>query len=262
MQTFLKIQKNKTKTAITIFAILLMASMSLTVIPVNAQSEIGPHGFINEKSGGSIPLPSGVTPDVQFDSIAHLSFRPNPVGLNQPILVNLWMQPPIDVSHFFSEFDVTFTKPDGTQQVVKKESYRADGTAWFDYVVDQVGNWTIQFDFPGAYFPAGNYTVYAGAFFSQTSDTIVNFPQSCYYKPSHDGPYTFTVQNEQVASSAPITTANRLLDKTNFNREQRMVANSRKLPSHRHTRRRSKLASRHKHIHEQLPLHTIRSSAK
>ncbi len=204
---------NKAKTTTAVIAIIvLMASIMLTALPVQAQDEphggssgtlTPPPGVTNWHDGSSAPLPAGVTADLTLDSIAHMSFRPNPVGLGQPILVNLWMQPPIHVSHYFKDYTVTFTKPDGTTDVVKIDSYRADSTAWFEYTVDQIGTWKIKFDFPGGYFPAGNYTVVAGAFFSQTSDTIASFTQSKYYKPDVDGPYEFVVQQEMVASWPP-----------------------------------------------------------
>jgi len=57
---------------------------------------------------------------------------------------------------------VTFTKPDGTADIVTIDSFRADSTAWFEYVVDQVGTWKLKFELPGQFFPVGNYTMPAG----------------------------------------------------------------------------------------------------
>jgi len=193
---------NKTKLTATIAIVLLIASAFIVMInaPVQAQE------YTNMQEGGSIPLPAGVTPDETFDTIAHLSFRPNPVGLYQPVLVNIWMQPPIHVTHYFEEaFLVTLTKPDGTEvEFGPMSSYQGDATAWFEYVVDQVGTWKIKFDFLGAYFPAGNYTMVAGQFSAQRGqDTIMNFPLSVYYKPSSDGPYELEVQEDMVLSWPP-----------------------------------------------------------
>ena len=163
-----------------------MAFETKTSMPVTAQT--------NLRDGGSIPLPSGVTPDITLDTIAHLSFRPNPIGVGQTILVNLWLEPPTHVSRFFKEaFKVTMTKPDGTTVIVGPlSSYVGDSTGWFENTMDQVGNWTIKFDFLGAYYPQGNYTSYA-AFAGNLSAT-----QSVYYKPSFDGPRTLVVQNTPV----------------------------------------------------------------
>ena len=144
------------------------------------------------------PLPSGVTVDATINTITHLSFRPRPVGLGQPFLVNIWMQPPIHAQRMFIQaFTVTITKPDGTKDVVGPlDSYTGDGTAWFEYIADQVGNWTIKFDFLGMYYPAGQY--YNGYIVTNTSGT--KFTSTVYYEPSSDGPYNLVVNDEQAAS--------------------------------------------------------------
>ncbi len=144
------------------------------------------------------PLQSGVTVNASIDTIAHLSFRPNPVGLGQTFLVNLWMQPPIHAQRMFTDaFTVTITNPDGKEEVIGPlSSYTGDGTAWFEYKADQVGTWKLKFDFLGMYYPAGRY--YNGYIVTNSSGT--QFDASVYYKPSSDGPYELTVQTEQVAS--------------------------------------------------------------
>lgn len=156
------------------------------------------------QEGGSIPLPSGVTPDLTVHTTAYLSFRPNPVGVGQTILVNMWETPPLHVSRYFVGYTVTIEKPDGTTETITKNSYRADTTAWFEYIPDQVGTYKLKFDKPGGYFPAGNYTIHAGAFFGTTTiDIYTNFTQSCYYEPSSTGWQTLTVQQDQVFSWPP-----------------------------------------------------------
>ena len=185
-------------TAIALF--LLMASATLLALPVQAQEE--EHGGSTEgMPGGSIPLPSGVTPDVSYETLAYVNFRPNPIGLGQPLLVNVWLQPPIHVARYFKDaFLVTLTKPDGTTDTVGPlTSYYGDGTSWFEYTVDQIGTWKIKFDFLGAYFPPGNYT--SGAAF--TLGQTLNAPLGVYYKPSSDGPYEFVVQQELALSWPP-----------------------------------------------------------
>jgi hypothetical protein len=183
MQTSSKMAKT---TAIAIF--LLMASVALTAPYAQAQTAT------NMQDNGSLPLPAGVTPDETYVSIAHMSFRPNPVGVGQSILVNLWIQPPLHVVRLFKDaYIVTFTKPDGTvAKVGPLSSYLGDATAWFEYAMDQVGTWKIKFDFTGAYFPRGNYTT-PGSF---QHGANVSFPNSAYYKPSSDGPYDLVVQTD------------------------------------------------------------------
>jgi hypothetical protein len=146
-------------------------------------------------------LPAGVTPDVSYDTIAYISFRPDPVGVGQPLLVNVFLQPPIHVARYFKDaFLVTFTSPSGTEiEDSPFSSYYGDSTGWLEQTFDEVGTWQVTFDFLGAYFPSGIYTSEA-AF---TSGQELEAELGVYYEPSSDGPYEFTVQQEQVASWPP-----------------------------------------------------------
>ncbi len=152
------------------------------------------------QQSGSIDLPSGVTPDMTVQPTLGLSFRPNPVGLGQTILVNMWMEPPVSVTRFITKYLVTFQKPDGTTDTKTVASYQGDSTAWLEYVVDQLGVWRIKFDLPGAYFPAGNYTVGTGS--SQTGYSEV-FTKSFYYAPATTGWQNLTVQSDPILSWPP-----------------------------------------------------------
>ena len=124
----------KLKSTATILLVLLMASVSLMAnVPANAQLAA------EQPRAGS--LPSGVTPSITVGTIPFLSFTPNPIGVGQPLLVNIWIQPPLNVARQFSgTFQVTFTKPDGTKDVIGPiSSYLGDATAWFEYIPHQVG---------------------------------------------------------------------------------------------------------------------------
>jgi hypothetical protein len=103
------ITRTKTTAAIAITLLLVSAFLLLLNVPVQAQE------YTNMQEGGSIPLPAGVTPDETYETIAHMNFRPNPIGVNQPLLVNIWMQPPVHISHYQTGYTVTLTKPDGTE---------------------------------------------------------------------------------------------------------------------------------------------------
>ena len=107
--------------------VLLIASAFVVMInaPVQAQE------YTNMQEGGGIPLPAGVTPDVTRSTRAFLSFRPNPVGVNQYILVNLWLNPALHVSRYHKDYKVTITDHEGNEDILYMDSYRADTTAWF-----------------------------------------------------------------------------------------------------------------------------------
>jgi len=187
---------NKTKLTASIAIILLMTSaFMLVTTPLFAQEGMG------VGDGGSQPLPPGVTPDFELDTHAFLSFRPNPVGVNQEILVNFWLEPPINVVRYHSNYTIVITDPEGIEVVIQMASYRGDSTGWFPYIVDKVGTWTIQFIFPGSYFPPGNYSAYSGG--ATIAGVYVEFDESCYYKPSSTDKQKLEVTDEIVYSWPP-----------------------------------------------------------
>ena len=186
--------RSKAKLTATIVLVLLMTSVTLTTMPVQAATNM-------RDSGSVYPLPSGVTPDVTMVTKAELSFNPNPIGVSQPLLVNVWLVPALITSRYFNGYTVTFTKPDGTTAIVGPfVSYRGDTTAWFHYTVDQVGTWKIKFNFPGGYFAAGNYSGEPGVFGGSGPFSI---QKSVYYLPSSSPELTLTVQTDMVASWPP-----------------------------------------------------------
>src|SRR4030065_74566 len=187
----MKTSRNMAKATVTTLVLLMTSIALMTAPPVEAQRAA------QQPIPG--PLPAGATANFPLETQASLSFRPQPVGLGQPFLVNMWMNPPLHVTRqFIQSFQVTITKPDGTQDVVKKDSYPADGTSWFEYTADQVGTWKLKFDFLGQYFPAGRYL--NGKIVANTSGTLLG---SAYYLPSSDGPYELTVQQDLVGSWPP-----------------------------------------------------------
>jgi len=76
-------------------------------------------------------------------------------------------------------------------------SYVADGTAWFEWVADELGVWKFKLEFPGVYYPAGRYL--DGYIINATSGGT-NYPQSVYYQPSTSKEMTITVQQDWVYS--------------------------------------------------------------
>ena len=140
-------------------------------------------------------MPAGVTPDIRVKTHAFLSFRPNPVGVGQTFLVNMWLNPATHASRYLSDYKITITKPDGTSDVITMDSYQADTTAWFEYIADQIGTWKLKFEFPGGYYPAGNYTADPGAVFGSG---YVSIPESSYYEPSTTQEQTLIVQQQVV----------------------------------------------------------------
>ena len=79
-------QNNKKITSILVIALLMMSTfLVLSSVPQFTKAAAN-----NQQA--TVTLPSGVTPTVEADTIAHLSFRPHTVGVDQPILINMWIQ--------------------------------------------------------------------------------------------------------------------------------------------------------------------------
>ena len=170
-----------------------MTSLALfTNAPVTAQSEP------SQPVTGS--LPSGITPDATANVRAFLSFRPNPVGVGQTILINMWTSVAPGAGRMHRDYTLTITKPNGEKVVEKFDTYPNDGTAWFEYVVDEPGEWKLKFDFLGTYFPAGYYV--DGEIVNATTGGT-RYTESAYYPPHSTAEQTLTVQDAQVYSWPP-----------------------------------------------------------
>ena len=88
--------------------------MAVQVQPVEAQT-------LAAEQPQAGPLPSGVTVQATLTEQAYLSFRPNPVGVGQSLLVNFWVTPGLASNNRLlpQAFVITITKPDGTKDIVR-----------------------------------------------------------------------------------------------------------------------------------------------
>ena len=215
-----KMNFRRAKIASVIGLVLLMISVTLVALPLNAlpvqgagtSITIGNTTITNiQPSGGVVNIPSGVTPDYSAPTFLYLSASPTPVGVGQQVLVNIWTTPPLEATHYRAGYKVTITKPDGTTDTKTIDSYYGDTTAYFDYVVDQVGTWTFTASYPGGYYAAGNYTspnirmgstMAGGTFNPQIAQSLLWDPYlySFYAEPAQTPhPTTITVQQNAVS---------------------------------------------------------------
>jgi hypothetical protein len=181
---------------ITLAAIFFLSTILVTQTQLT-QAQLEPQQPVSGE------LPSGVTPNITVSFKAFLSFRPNPVGVGQTVLVNMWMTPSVNAQRFHQNYKITITDPDGNKEEVPLDSYCADSTGWFEFAPDQVGTWKLKFEFPGEYYPAGQY--YNGYIVTNSSGSYLG---SAYYKPASTAEQTLVVQDEQVYSwpSSPLPT--------------------------------------------------------
>ena len=186
----MKNEKSKTVAILLIVIITASMMMLLSVQPAGAQLAA------NQPYYG--PLKAGDTAQATITSIAFLSFRPNPVGVGEPVLVNFWITPGLASNDRYmpqGSCKITITDPDGTTDVRNMRSEPATAANWFEFVPTKIGDWTIKFEFLGAYFPAGQY--YNGAVVTNSSGAPYVYG-SAYYTPASTQEQTLTVQTAIV----------------------------------------------------------------
>ena len=128
----IKLLGKRTKIAITLFlALSIVFTMFAVLSPVKAQDRIV-EGF--------------------------LSVSPNPVGIGEPCLVLGWMQTLPPSGQVFTSFKVTISDPDNVVSYLgpgPNSSYLGT-TIWY-FTPTKVGEYTMQMEFPGQTFPAGQH---------------------------------------------------------------------------------------------------------
>ncbi|UCC58926.1 MAG: PQQ-like beta-propeller repeat protein [Candidatus Bathyarchaeum sp.] len=192
----LKISTSKKTKLTAAIAIVLLITSTVLLMVTPLQAQIDPD-LVQINPSVSGPLPSGATVDWTHDVEPRLSFSPNPIGVNQVLLVNYWVTPPPSQQRYMKDYRVVITDPNGDTDVVTQDSYVADGTAWFSWLVDIVGEWTLQFHFDGMYFPAGYWD---DGNYSATEVPGWVYYEADYYNPKSTPVQTLTVQEEMVES--------------------------------------------------------------
>jgi PQQ-like domain len=180
--------------------VIILASIISLAFPATAmilQVEAQQTSAQNPRLQGSVPLPAGVTANITVETLIFLSFRPNPVGVGQTVLVNIWFNPPTHYNRYLAGISVETTKPDGTKDTKTNIiTYGGDATAWYEFTPDQIGTWKLKCIFPGGYFPAGYI---AGGW----ADPPQRYLDSAYYKPVSTDEQTLVVQADPVLSWPP-----------------------------------------------------------
>src|SRR5450759_3159204 len=127
---------HKEQTLAIFLAVLMISSIAMITAPAKAQLAA------TQPTVGA--LPSGISPSITISTVSYLSVSPNPIGVNQPMLINMWTQPPININRqYIGSYQIVITKPDGSQDKITLSSYAGDATAWTTYAPDQVGNYTV-----------------------------------------------------------------------------------------------------------------------
>jgi outer membrane protein assembly factor BamB len=127
----MKLQKNKTLSAI---ALILM----LTVAGIFAV----------------LPIVKAHTPALNIPTYAFLNVAPNPVGVGQTLTLSFWLSIPPPTANGpygdrWQDFTITVTKPDGTTQTLGP--YKSDpvGSGYAFYSPTTIGNYTFLMSYSG-----------------------------------------------------------------------------------------------------------------
>ncbi len=192
--------------ATTMVILMILSISAVTVQPAKAALTIGQIGQTDPNTPGFAnlgTLPAGVTPQYTLETVAYLSLRPDPVGVGQSVLVNVWCSPGMYHAFAMTNYFVDIKAPDGTTTTVGPfNTYVGDATAWFEVIPDQVGTYQFKFHYPGMYIPAGQYWDAPG---SETGGFIgpgkyFNLGASVYYTGDETEWQNLTVQQNMVAS--------------------------------------------------------------
>jgi len=185
-------------------SVMLMASVSVPVKAIDSWGLPYPSNAATlQPSSGAIP--TGQTASITITPVPYLSFEPNPIGVGQMLLVNVFMTPPLNTERYFEDYLVKIQKPDGTIVTVGPfDAYIADTSGWFNYVPDAAGTWKFQFVMQGMYFPAGRYLQYRDITGRTRSYIVTNtsgtLRDSAYYNPVSTAWQELTVQQDPVMS--------------------------------------------------------------
>ncbi len=128
----MKIWKNKSKTTAIAFVLLL----TFGVIFV------------------ALPLASAHDPSWQIPTYAYLAVSPNPVGVNEPVFLLMWIDkvPPTAGGiggERWEGYNIKVTKPDDTIEDLGIFTSDATSSTFTQYTPNQVGTYTFNFTFPG-----------------------------------------------------------------------------------------------------------------
>jgi hypothetical protein len=103
----------------------------------------------------ALPLADAHTPAWEFTTYAYISVAPNPVGVNQQVLIVFWLDlviqgASLDNNIRFHNYQLTITKPDNkTETITVGTVTDPTSSTFYPYTPDQTGTYILNFTFPG-----------------------------------------------------------------------------------------------------------------
>jgi hypothetical protein len=102
-----------------------------------------------------LPTASAHDPIWKIPTYAYINAAPNPVGVGQQTTIVVWIDKVLDGASVtnnirFQDYKLTITKPDGKIETITWDTVTdTTSSAYTHYTPDQVGNYTLFFEFPG-----------------------------------------------------------------------------------------------------------------
>jgi outer membrane protein assembly factor BamB len=94
---------------------------------------------------------------VTVETYPHIALNPNPVGVNQTVLVDMWTMPiEPEQDDRLSGYMLTITSPTGSKQTFGPYTANIAAGAALAYTPNQVGTYTLQLSYPGNNFTDAN----------------------------------------------------------------------------------------------------------
>jgi outer membrane protein assembly factor BamB len=159
-----------------------------TVITTLLMLSIAASMLLSPAANGQVTFPPGT----QIPTYAYINVAPNPIGVGQQVNVNFFLATVIESSEGPKNMTVKITDPSGNVETRGPYTGDTTGGTFFNFVPDQVGNWTFQFFY-------GGQTTGAGGMFGPGYAGLIQLPSTSKV-------YTLTVQDEPITqTSYPIT---------------------------------------------------------
>jgi outer membrane protein assembly factor BamB len=134
----------------------------------------------------SLPQANAHTPAWNIPSFAYLAAQPSPVGVGQSVQVYMWVDAPIPSAaegndYRRHDYKLTVTMPDGTTDVKTWPIiWDTTGVQYYAFTPDQVGTYTLLFEYPSQVFTWNTTAVqawYGDTFMADSATTTVMVQQ-------------------------------------------------------------------------------------
>jgi hypothetical protein len=101
----------------------------------------------------ALPLTSAHDPSWEIPTYAYISAAPNPVGVNQQVIIVCWVDWPLpnsaqDNDIRFTDYELTITDPSGNSEVVPMSTTDPTSTSYVQYTPNQLGTYLLEFTHP------------------------------------------------------------------------------------------------------------------